>query len=147
MWTEAGDMESRCGTQDWPAALQQENIYLYLSILKLHKLTTASFLHGAILLQETIFEKFTFSRFREWILWLRSVVTVDLVIKIFSSYDIRENLTTLERYRGQDQKWLKNCFKMYGTATGSNYFNSYSSLEPEQALRMNGDGRTLSGLY
>ena len=38
---------------------------------------------------------------------------------------------------------------MYGTAaTGSNYFNSYSSLEPDQAsMRMNGDGgRTLSGL-
>ena len=35
---------------------------------------------------------------------------------------------------------------MYGTATGqSNYFNSYSSLEPEQAMRINGDGRTLSG--
>ena len=36
---------------------------------------------------------------------------------------------------------------MYGTATGqSNYFNSYSSLEPEQAMRINGDGRTLSGI-
>ena len=35
---------------------------------------------------------------------------------------------------------------MYGTATGNNYFNSYSSLEPEQAMRINGDGRTLSGL-
>jgi len=33
---------------------------------------------------------------------------------------------------------------MYGTATGNNYFNSYSSLEPEQAMRINGDGRTLS---
>ena len=32
-----------------------------------------------------------------------------------------------------------------GTATGNNYFNSYSSLEPEQAMRINGDGRTLSG--
>ena len=35
---------------------------------------------------------------------------------------------------------------MYGTATGNNYFNSYSSLEPDQAMRINGDGRTLSGL-
>jgi len=33
---------------------------------------------------------------------------------------------------------------MYGTATGNNYFNSYSSLEPDQAMRINGDGRTLS---
>jgi len=36
---------------------------------------------------------------------------------------------------------------MYGgdsTATSNNYFNSYSSLEPEHAVRMNGDGRTLS---
>jgi len=30
------------------------------------------------------------------------------------------------------------------TATTNSYFNSYSSLEPEHAIRMNGDGRTLS---
>ena len=29
--------------------------------------------------------------------------------------------------------------------TSANYFNSYSSLEPDQAVRMNGEGRTLSG--
>jgi len=34
--------------------------------------------------------------------------------------------------------------KMFGAPTNSNYFNSYSSLEPDQAVRMNGDGRTLS---
>ena len=33
---------------------------------------------------------------------------------------------------------------MFGAPTNSNYFNSYSSLEPDQAVRMNGDGRTLS---
>ena len=33
---------------------------------------------------------------------------------------------------------------MFGAPTSSNYFNSYSSLEPDQAVRMNGDGRTLS---
>lgn len=30
--------------------------------------------------------------------------------------------------------------------TSANYFNSYSSLEPDQAVRMNGEGRTLSGV-
>ena len=36
---------------------------------------------------------------------------------------------------------------MYGesTAGSNNYFNSYSSLEPEHAVRMNGDGRYLAG--
>ena len=29
------------------------------------------------------------------------------------------------------------------TATTNSYFNSYSSLEPEHAIRMNGDGRYL----
>ena len=33
---------------------------------------------------------------------------------------------------------------MYGgetATTTNNYFNSYSSLEPDHAVRMNGDGR------
>jgi len=33
---------------------------------------------------------------------------------------------------------------MFGAPANSNYFNSYSSLEPDTAVRMNGDGRTLS---
>ena len=33
---------------------------------------------------------------------------------------------------------------MFGAQANSNYFNSYSSLEPDTAVRMNGDGRTLS---
>jgi len=33
---------------------------------------------------------------------------------------------------------------MYTSTTSNNYFNSYSSLEPEHAVKMNGDNRTLS---
>jgi len=33
---------------------------------------------------------------------------------------------------------------MYSTNNTNNYFNSYSSLEPEHAIKMNGDNRTLS---
>ena len=40
--------------------------------------------------------------------------------------------------------WEVRMQGMYGeanTATANSYFNSYSSLEPEHAIRMNGDGR------
>merc|ERR1712129_6607 len=51
-------------------------------------------------------------------------------------------LSSAARRRMEDRMFTRDAREV--SLTNSNYFNSYSSLEPDQAVRMNGDGRTLS---